>query len=231
MLIGICGKAGSGKDTVASFLEKDHGFVSISLADPMKRFLQAVLDFSDDQLWGPSEKRNEPDKRYPRPCVDCLETESRFVEACPTCRGLGRTFLSPREALQELGTAWGRKRYADVWVECLLRTMCELQTGGCYYSKYTGVLVDSSVIRAKIDVVVPDVRFRNEVEAIRKVGGYVWRVERPGAGLKGATGAHISETGQESIPEELFSWVIDNSGTLDDLCLTVCSARHMPFVL
>ncbi len=57
MIIGICGNAGVGKDTTADFLVKTNGFVKVSLADPMKRICQAVYGFSNEQLWGPSEKR------------------------------------------------------------------------------------------------------------------------------------------------------------------------------
>jgi hypothetical protein len=63
-LILICGQAGSGKDTVASFMVKNHGAVTIAQADPMKRLAKLLFDFTDDQLWGPSESRNAVDHRY-----------------------------------------------------------------------------------------------------------------------------------------------------------------------
>lgn len=63
-IIGISGKAGSGKDTVAEYLVDHHGFVRMALADEMKRFAKRVFLFTDEQLWGPSESRNGVDARF-----------------------------------------------------------------------------------------------------------------------------------------------------------------------
>lgn len=60
----LTGAAGSGKDTVASFLVKNHEAVAIAQADPMKRLAKIIFGFTDDQLWGPSESRNAVDERY-----------------------------------------------------------------------------------------------------------------------------------------------------------------------
>ena len=57
-------------------------------------------------------------------------------------------------------------------------------------------------------------------------GGIVWRITREGAGLKGVAGRHVSETEQASIPEGLFSHVIDNSGTRDELRSAVLVAAY-----
>lgn len=68
------GTAGSGKDTLADLLRDNDKFVKIALADPLKRIARDVYDFTDEQLWGPSANRNEPDKRYPQwsECPWCL---------------------------------------------------------------------------------------------------------------------------------------------------------------
>lgn len=58
-IVGICGLANSGKDTVADYLVANYGFVSIHVADPLKRFVKKVFDLSTDDLWGPSHRRNE----------------------------------------------------------------------------------------------------------------------------------------------------------------------------
>jgi hypothetical protein len=67
-------------------------------------------------------------------------------------------------------------------------------------------------------VVVTDVRFTNEAQRVRDVGGHVWRIERPGAGLAGAAGAHPSEA------MLLADRVVINDGTLDQLRLRLLSA-------
>ena len=66
MIIGIVGNAGAGKSTLAAII-KDlvPGAVDIALAGPIKRFCKEVFDFTDEQLYGPSEARDAPDERYP----------------------------------------------------------------------------------------------------------------------------------------------------------------------
>jgi dephospho-CoA kinase len=51
MLIGICGKAGAGKDTVGDYLIKDYGFKKIALADPIKRLVKDVFVLDDHTVY------------------------------------------------------------------------------------------------------------------------------------------------------------------------------------
>lgn len=65
------------------------------------------------------------------------------------------------------------------------------------------------------DWVITDVRFPNEAAAVRAEGGYVVRVERPGAGLTGEAAKHISEIALDGYPE--FDAIVRNDGSLDAL--------------
>jgi len=47
MLVGICGKAGSGKDTVGDYLIDRYGFKKIALADPIKRLVKDIFALDD----------------------------------------------------------------------------------------------------------------------------------------------------------------------------------------
>jgi hypothetical protein len=47
MLIGLAGKASSGKDTVADYFVKNYGFKKISLAEPLKRIVKDVFVLDD----------------------------------------------------------------------------------------------------------------------------------------------------------------------------------------
>lgn len=95
---------------------------------------------------------------------------------------------STRFAMQTLGTEWGRDTIAsDLWV-------------------------DTAMARARqFDrVVVSDVRFPNEVEAIKQAGGKIIRIWRPGLTVD----SHPSE----SLIESLFWHVtVANDGTIEDL--------------
>lgn len=193
MLIGLSGLAGSGKSVVADRLV-EKGWVEVALADEIKRIAMRLWDFNDLQLWGESEERNKPDKRYPD--------------------------LTPRHVLQQLGTEVARCIDPDVWVRYTLSVVQKLQGGYFYYDKQTGLhsWKDSAV---KTDVVIPDCRFKNEFEGIKKAGGKVVRILRPGAGLKGEAAQHRSETEQQEVPDEYFDYVIYNDGSLDHLILLI----------
>lgn len=93
-IVAISGLAGSGKSTAARVLVDHLGFAACDLATPMKVACKAFFGFSDAQLWGPSENRNEDDPRWG---------------------------FSPRVALQRLGTEYGRALHPDVWIRACLR--------------------------------------------------------------------------------------------------------------
>lgn len=175
-LIGISGMAGSGKDAVASILCDVPRFAKVSLSDPMKEFCQEIFGFDENTLWGPSELRNAIDPR------------------------LG---FSAREALQKLGTQYGRDLYPDVWINVAIeRARVEL---------------DAPVEWLHPEgVVIPDVRFPNEAARIRAEGGEVWRIIRPGLPrLEGEAGAHISE--HSLTDSDIYDRIIVNNTSLGEL--------------
>lgn len=51
MLVGVCGKAGAGKDTIADYLVKHHSFKKIALADPIKRLVKDVFVLDDHTVY------------------------------------------------------------------------------------------------------------------------------------------------------------------------------------
>ncbi len=236
MLIGLSGVAGSGKDTAADFLinhpkfqdPQALKFVKVGLADPLKRTLKDVYQFTDEQLWGPSHKRNEPDIRYPRPKHEWKVTEDEdppgyecaccgkkisFLEQATT--ETAPCYLTPRYALQHLGDNWGRHCYPSTWVDyCLMvvRTIMVPTVAEAFYQAPTGLVWQKSIPAR--GVLIPDVRYRNELQEIKAAGGKVIRVVRPGAGL-GAMGAHQSEKEQQGILDSEFDVVIKNDDNFD----------------
>lgn len=215
MILGICGVANSGKDTLAQFIAQDRGFTLLSLADPLKRICQDVFGFSDDQLWGPSQSRNAPDPRYPRvQCAGCQSCEFR----CDHYYG-----LTPRYALQRLGTEWGRDCYADIWVKYAMGLARKLLTdpddGSVpFYSHKEGFNYKPlGPYGLPKGVIIPDVRHLNEIQGIKAAGGKIVKLTRHRSGLYGEAAQHTSEMGQAAIPGSEFDRIIENNGTLEEL--------------
>lgn len=88
-IIGISGKARSGKDTAAQFLIAHIGGYRYSFADPLRRMLAAGLGIDmGDPYWQANKEQDIP--------------------------AIGR---SPRYLMQTLGTEWGRDLvHPDLWV-------------------------------------------------------------------------------------------------------------------
>lgn len=99
-----------------------------------------------------------------------------------------------RAFLQYIGTSWGRGREPDLWVRLMLETVGRLPPA--------------------MHVFVGDVRFPNEMSALRDAGFIMIKVTRPGAGLPGEEGMHASETALDSAE---WDGVVDNSGSREDL--------------
>jgi len=165
-------------------------------------------------------------------------------EALPQC------YLNPRFVLRFLGTEAGRMFWFDTWVALTIKIAKAVLPGNdtvYSYSPYNGLERcpcndddrDSyHGTRAGTDgqyrtaphpypkgVVVPDVRWpaSNEGEIIKKNGGQLWLVERPGTAQKGtAVAKHQSET--QPILDEAFDKIIRNNGTLKDLEFVVTGA-------
>lgn len=94
-----------------------------------------------------------------------------------------------RRLLQVMGTEVGRKMFGnDVWINKAL-----------------------SGLSQEDRVVISDVRFPNEAEAIKKLGGMVWRINRSNAS---AVNGHPSEHAMDTY---MFDHVIYNHNSLDDL--------------
>lgn len=226
--IGIHAAAGSGKDTAADFIVKEFGGCKVSFADPMKYLCSEVLGFTAEQLYGPSENRNAPDQRYAGSTREQSAGLARlrlravaqdwlrlvlphfgpakrdvaqvaltvWLEDC-----LRQDGLTPRYALQTLGTEWGRAQDPSMWF----------------------LFAEATALKQGHEIcVVPDVRFLNEAAFIAQRVGTLIEVLRPNvdgqAAMTAGVAAHASEMSrvlEAKAFREFITHTVHNDDTLD----------------
>jgi hypothetical protein len=141
-------------------------------------------------------------------------------------------FLTPRYALQRLGTEWGRHCYDETWVSYGMNQATTLlsERRGFFYLPWEGIVErveqcpqgeferDEAPARPTAGVVFSDIRFKNEVAYIRKRGGVSLLVERHVEEHPDDVDlTHQSEAEVASFTEQDFDMTLKNDGTLDDL--------------
>ncbi len=177
-VIGIIGKAGAGKDTVADHLRAKYGFVRGQFARLLKDLVCDVYGW-DRELIETLEYKEEipmlPDGTPQCPGPDGGIRESLFPFG-----------MTRREVLQHIGTGGFRHCADDTWVRAEVRFLND-----------QGQLLGGM----PAGLVFADVRFLNEAKAIRNLGGEVWRVKKIG-GPGTASSTHQSETEMDMIKED-----------------------------
>lgn len=211
-IVLLCGESESGKDTLADLLcEKFSNPEKIALAKPIKEFLVYLFDFNLDKMNGPSQNRNEIDPRSidslfwdeARAKIDTVQTEiwlrsigahERFIELVAWFENLRNQYqgvgLSPRIALQTLGTNWARSFNPNIWIN------------------YAIGMAEKALSDGHHDVVIlTDGRFPNEILKTAMVGGVVVRIN---ALSKSQKEPHISENALAHVPNFWYDRLIFN---------------------
>jgi hypothetical protein len=161
-----------------------------------------MFGWNPKQLWGPSDKRN-------------------VVDATMN--------VSPREVLQNLGD-WARGYKKDAYVDfALFRVKIvqeyAVQSDPILFTIYHTVRKKrwtQALHKPAKHVVISDVRFKNEVEKIKKAGGKIIRLDRFDNSMKTTATKddifkHISESEQANIDPQKIDYVIINNGSKEDL--------------
>lgn len=191
MIIGITGKAQSGKDTACRIVQLINT-VDYDCACSEGEGEKYILDNVDNILpitcmWG---KHAFADKL--KECASIILGVPRFMfesgefkesfTSLPLSNKEGEP-MTNREFLQYFGTEVGRSIDKDLWIKALMYSY-----GRDKESHW----------------IVPDVRFPNEADAIRNAGGVLWKIERDGSGA----GNHISE---KLIDDIMVDIIIENN--------------------
>jgi len=170
ILIGICGKMGSGKSTCAKYLKKEHGFTIRPFAFPLKEMARIGFGMDDEQLYG--SKKETPDDTW-----------------------FG---ITPRRIMQTLGTELFREKLGEIfpeigqdfWIISMIN----------WYRQCNENLV-----------VIDDVRFPNEVKAIKDLGGIIIGINNLN---KEEQSSSIHPSEMLEINDQNCDYIIDNR--LDD---------------
>ena len=204
MIIGISGKKGTGKTTLAQQIIQAHPEYSIqSYAKILKEIVGLILNIPADDMDLPEVKSlpsgikgwrivKKSGQENPVPLVygSAKAAIDDMVKYKLLADKYETKIFEPtvREVLQFVGTDLFRDRFhPETWTSALMR-------------RYTP---DQNWL-------IADVRFPNEAKAIRDKGGIVIRVERPGE----YKDLHPSET---ALDDYTFDEVFYNDGTVEDL--------------
>lgn len=151
-IIGLSGRFKSGKSTLSKIL-MDRGFVKKSFADPLKRALSETYSWDLKSLYCDEGKQ----QRFSYPLAWDEKTHKEFVERIGAHVPFDgdRFFHSRREIMQYVGTDLCRKNDNDFHVKLLLNEIKDE------------------------DVVIDDLRFKNEMDSIKARDGMCVFVIRP----------------------------------------------------
>lgn len=179
-LVGISGKKGSGKTTLAHTLTKVLEDAEIRpLALPLKELCRDLLGIPHELLWGDDAAKQKLTKYRA-----CDMPHWRHPGIAYKARGyLGLECLSVRQVLQQVGTEIFRKMSPTIWTDSLLREREKTLA---------------------LHMLVDDVRFVDEVKAIQGAGGIVIRLLRE---AEHAIDGHASEVDLDG-RMELFDAVV-----------------------
>lgn len=223
-IIGIAGKAHSGKDVVASIITYqllvnnptydkwyNRYYVTnallredliIHFADPLKQVLSIITGLSIKQinenkdkgyyLW---DKQKLVGDNYPN---DYKLIDIKSLEVTGLINYIkqfdGKIAITIRTLLQFIGTELMKKRFDNnVWIRPTINNAHEIA------NRYSLCII-------------PDVRFKDEEEAIHKAGGKVIRIWRDDAHIEYYNSNHVSEEININADK-----TIDNNGSLQDL--------------
>lgn len=194
MIIGISGKAQSGKDTVCKMIVYTIWYYNYSQRlqpfslEHYNNTYEKFGDVIDFTCWYKTSFANK--------LKQCLSnilnvSISKFEDNEFKKSEVEWLGITVRELLQKFGTAIRNEVSNDFWVKACLNNL-----------------------EKDDDYLITDVRFKSEAKGIKDLEGIIVRVNREGAGA----GNHISEIDLDDYP---FDYVINNDGDMEDLLLKV----------
>jgi shikimate kinase len=172
MIIGLMGKIGSGKSTIANYLQGTHNYTEYSFADPLKK-IGLILGFSHDQLYGTQEQK--------------LAIHPHWrISGRTFMQRLGTTFRDINALIPELHTEKG------IWIDLL-----KMKVQNCEH------------------IVISDVRFQDEANAVKELGGIIISISRENRESK-SEHSYVNHESETSLEKIVPDYVIVNNSSVED---------------
>lgn len=182
-LVAFTGFLGSGKDTAAAVLLEQYGFTKVAFGDGVKDALMAI-GFSRESLHDPLSKQLP---------VGWLESG-----------------VTPRQAMQTLGTEWGRQMVdPDLWVRVA-------------ENKLALAWKDDPLAK----FAMTDVRFPNEIQMARDMNATIIHIRRGKMTWWRRLLARFGHKSERVLPVRPGDYVVQNDGTVEDLHRRVLAACY-----
>lgn len=188
MIIGLCGRARSGKSELANVCEK-YGYKKLSFATPLKSLCCGILDVNTDTLNKLKVNKTNIDFIVSEDKCKFISDETKIPFDIIKEKCLDKKIENVRDMLQFIGTDIIRE-YNEDWHVNRLKELIDVNE----------------------NYVFDDVRFPNEKEMIESLGGDCWFITR--TSLDNVSN-HKSET--SLIWENCWNKIIINDGTLQYL--------------
>lgn len=187
-LIALHGLPRSGKDTIADYLVGNYEFGKESFAAGLYREVAKAFRVTIEQLQSHEWKTTPQHSMIIANCQSPAFISS-MVEEGMLHRDLNKPRTS-RDILQLWGTEYRRQQQKDYWCKAL---------AGRLRSAY-----------AAWNTVITDVRFSDEAEVIKSLGGHIWLIKRP-------TCIHTGHISDDPLPLKYISAILLNDDSIKKL--------------
>ena len=252
-IIGISGKKTVGKDLVGKIIQYLTGESTVypfdlnidyshksnwevkKFADKLKDIICLLINSTREQLEDESFKSKElgeewwywymeRDGGYSPIILDYLTTTKKELKSY---EGLELIKPTPRFLLQYVGTNLLRNQlHPEIWINSLMSEYKD------YYfnivskeDRNRGVIPTVNMVKKEPNWIITDMRFPNELEAVKKKGGITIRVNRP-CNICGGSGYHkiscpVSKSGEHysetALDKSEFDYIVDNDSDIESL--------------
>jgi hypothetical protein len=202
LLIGLSGKFGAGKTTIQRILEKK-SYVRVNMADILKQTLSLHCNIPLHLLEGETEEsrifRESPVEEKWQQFFQEMEIFSKYKKE-------GKK-ITWRIVMNVYGAELFRNMvHKNYWIQCTMQKIEHLLKKG-------------------ENVVVGDVRYENEKDMIKQLGGKLWFVTRENS-ENNIVLSDPNHSSNKTFTEEFIDEKIENNGTIEELELLVDSIMN-----